>query len=111
EGRVIEVHSVDEWKDHFRKGAESKKLVVIEFTPSLSEPYRSRFGPLLAGIAKERAHVIFLRVGVDELKSVADEFKLEGLPTYLILKQGKELYRRAGSLGCDMPDEIDKHAP
>jgi len=28
EGQVIGVHSVEEWKEHLKKGEESKKLVI-----------------------------------------------------------------------------------
>ncbi|KAK6115295.1 hypothetical protein DH2020_007564 [Rehmannia glutinosa] len=108
EGQVIGVHSVDEWKDHFQKAIESKKLVVVDFTAAWCGPCRF-IAPILADIAKNTTHVIFLKVDVDELKTLAEEFKVEAMPTFLFLKEGKEVDRIVGAKKEDLLAKITKH--
>ncbi|KAL3833996.1 hypothetical protein ACJIZ3_008732 [Penstemon smallii] len=105
EGQVISCHSIDEWKEHFQKGLESKKLVVIDFTASWC--WVCLFiEPILAEIAKKTPHVIFLKVDVDELKTVAEEYNVDAMPTFVFLKEGKQVDKVVGARKEDLQAKI-----
>ncbi|XP_075518887.1 thioredoxin H-type 1-like [Primulina tabacum] len=108
EGQVFGCHSVEEWRSHFQKGVESKKLVVIDFTAAWCGPCRL-ITPVFAEIAKKTPHVMFLKVDVDELKPVAEEFKVEAMPTFVFLKEGLEVDRVVGARKEDLETEIGLH--
>ncbi|KAK4487793.1 hypothetical protein RD792_005519 [Penstemon davidsonii] len=105
EGQVISCHSIDEWKEHFQKGLESKKLVVVDFTASGCMPCLF-IGQILVEIAKKTPHVIFLKVDVDELKTVAEEYNVDAMPTFVFLKEGKQVDEVVGAKKEDLQAKI-----
>ncbi|KAM3341756.1 Thioredoxin H-type 1 [Capsicum chinense] len=108
EGQVFGCHKVEEWNEHFKKGVETKKLVVVDFTASWCGPCRF-IAPILADIAKKMPHVIFLKVDVDELKTVAEEWNVDAMPTFVFLKDGKEVDRVVGAKKEELQAAILKH--
>nr|GMD93772.1 thioredoxin H-type 1 [Ipomoea batatas] len=109
EGQVIGCHTVDQWKEHFEKARASGKLTVVDFTASWCGPCRF-IAPILADMAKKTPHVIFLKVDVDELKSVAEDYKVEAMPTFVFLKEGNEVDRVVGAKKEELLCCITKHA-
>ncbi|CAN4122908.1 unnamed protein product [Withania somnifera] len=109
EGQVIGCHKVEEWNDHLQKGEESKKLMVVDFTASWCGPCRF-IAPFLAEIAKKMPSVIFLKVDVDELKTVAEKWDVKAMPTFVFLKNGIEVDRVVGAKKEDLQQTIVKHA-
>ncbi|KZV20161.1 hypothetical protein F511_01018 [Dorcoceras hygrometricum] len=108
EGQVIGCHSVQQWKDQLQKAHDSKKLVVVDFTASWCGPCRF-IAPIFAEIAKHTPHVLFLKVDVDEVKDVAEEFKIHAMPSFVFLKEGKEVDRVVGAKKEDLQATVNKH--
>ncbi|KAK3424854.1 thioredoxin H-type 1 [Eucalyptus grandis] len=109
EGQVYGCHTVDAWKEQFQKGVESKKLVVVDFTASWCGPCRL-IAPIFAEMAKKMPHVLFLKVDVDELQSVATEHSVEAMPTFLLLKDGQIVDKVVGADKEQLQASINKHA-
>ncbi|EPS61811.1 thioredoxin [Genlisea aurea] len=108
EGQVIGIHSVDEWKHHFDKGVESGKLIVVDFTASWCGPCRF-ISPILADIAKKTPHVIFFKVDIDEVQALTGEYRVEAMPTFVFIKEGKEVDRLVGAVKDDLHAKIIQH--
>ncbi|XP_020218855.1 thioredoxin H-type 1 [Cajanus cajan] len=109
EGQVIGIHSIDAWKEQLEKGVQTGKLIVVDFTASWCGPCRF-IAPILAEIAKKTPEVTFLKVDVDELNPISEEWRVEAMPTFLFLKGGREVDRVVGAKKEDLQNAITKHA-
>ncbi|OIT06355.1 PREDICTED: thioredoxin H-type 2 [Nicotiana attenuata] len=108
EGQVIGVHTVDAWNEHLQKGIDDKKLIVVDFTASWCGPCKF-IAPFFAELAKKIPTVTFLKVDVDELKSVATDWAVEAMPTFMFLKEGKIVDKVVGAKKDELQQTIAKH--
>ena len=109
DGQVISCHTIESWTEQMQKGNESKKLIVVDFTASWCGPCRF-ITPILVELARKLPHVTFLKVDVDELKSVAEDWAVEAMPTFIFLKEGKIVDKVVGAKKDDLQLTIYKHA-
>ncbi|KAL5557616.1 hypothetical protein UlMin_039852 [Ulmus minor] len=107
EGQVISCHSVEAWNEQLQKGNDSNNLMVVDFTASWCGPCRF-ISPFLSELAKKLPNVIFLKVDVDELKSVAQDWAVEAMPTFVFLKQGKIVDKVVGANKDELQQTIAK---
>ncbi|OVA06184.1 Thioredoxin [Macleaya cordata] len=108
EGQVISCHTIESWTEQLQKCNDSKKLVVVDFTASWCGPCRF-ITPILVEMAKKLTDVTFLKVDVDELKSVAEDWAVEAMPTFVFLKEGKIIDRVVGAKKEELQQTISKH--
>ncbi|OWM80882.1 thioredoxin H1 [Punica granatum] len=109
EGQVIGVHTVEAWNEQLQNGNVSKKLMVVDFTASWCGPCRI-IAPVLADFARRMPNVIFLKVDVDELRSVAEDWAVEAMPTFMFLKEGKIIDKVVGARKEELQMKITTHA-
>ncbi|KAL7104598.1 hypothetical protein ACP275_08G255700 [Erythranthe tilingii] len=83
-------------------------MIVVDFTASWCGPCQF-IAPFFAELAKILPNVTFLKVDVDELKSVASDWAVEAMPTFIFLKEGKILDRVVGAKKDKLQQIIAKH--
>ncbi|XVF36038.1 hypothetical protein REPUB_Repub19eG0024000 [Reevesia pubescens] len=108
EGQVIGCHTVESWNQQLQAAKESKKLVVVDFTASWCMPCRI-ITPVLVELARRLSDVIFLKVDVDELNSVAQDFAIEAMPTIIFMKEGTIIDKVVGAKKEELQKKIDLH--
>ncbi|CAH1426396.1 unnamed protein product [Lactuca virosa] len=108
EGALISCHTVELWQQLFENHKQIKKLLVVDFTASWCGPCRM-MAPIFAELAKKFTDVIFVKIDVDELKSIAEDFSVEAMPTFMFLKDGKVVDRIVGASKDELPKKIETH--
>uniref|UniRef100_A0A453DPY5 Thioredoxin domain-containing protein n=3 Tax=Aegilops tauschii TaxID=37682 RepID=A0A453DPY5_AEGTS len=76
--------------------------VVLMFWASWNEPCRVMMRPFRAMAVAKRRAAIFCQVDVDKFKDIVERYRVEALPTFLLLKQGVEKGRVVGAKVGDL---------
>lgn len=89
---------------------QSEQPVLIDFFAEWCGPCKT-LAPILkqfAGNYAEKVRVI--KVDVDKNPSVAAQYQIQGVPTMILFKQGKPVWRQSGVVPLSMlMQEINKH--
>ncbi len=76
----------------------SKLPILVDFFSSTCAPCHMMH-PVVKSLAKRRAgEIMVVRINVDEHPQVASEFRVQGVPTFVILHKGYERSRTSGAL-------------
>lgn len=65
--------------------------------------------PALHAMSSKYSDVDFVKIDVDELNDVAKEFGVQAMPTFVLLKQGKEVARVVGAQSAELEKKIENH--
>ncbi|KAJ0252547.1 Thioredoxin H3 [Hirschfeldia incana] len=109
-GEVIACHTVDDFNTKLKAAKESNKLIVIDFTATWCPPCRF-IAPIFAELAKSRLDVVFFKVDVDELATVAKDFEVEAMPTFVYMKGEVKVDKVVGASKDEILAKLEKHAP
>ncbi|KAB2011480.1 hypothetical protein ES319_D09G023800v1 [Gossypium barbadense] len=106
--RVSTFHSAPRWQLHFNSVKETPKLMVIDFSASWCGPCKF-MEPFLNAMAAKFTDVEFVKLDVDELPDVAQEFGVQAMPTFVLVKQGKEVDRVVGARKDELEKKVEKN--
>ncbi|KAI3722368.1 hypothetical protein L2E82_33404 [Cichorium intybus] len=112
ESRVIEFHSSNRWQLHYNQSKQSPKLMVVDFSASWCGPCKM-LEPFIRSLASKYQEIDFIKIDVDELQDVAQQFGVQAMPTLVLLKQGKEVGRVIGAKSNELEKKIlqNREAP
>ncbi|XP_076955661.1 thioredoxin H2-like [Bidens hawaiensis] len=108
DSRVIEFHSSNRWQLHFNQTKQSPKLMVVDFSASWCGPCKM-LEPFIKSLSAKYQEIDFIKIDVDELQDVAQQFGVQAMPTLVLLKQGKEIERVVGAKKDELEKKILKH--
>ena len=97
-------------KESFGEIINGSTPVLVDFSAEWCGPCKT-LAPILkqfAGNYAEKVRVI--KVDVDKNPSVAAQYQIQGVPTMILFKQGKPVWRQSGVVPLSMlMQEINKH--
>ncbi len=80
----------------------SGKTVLIEFFASWC-PHCQRMMPIVQQIRELlEGKVGVYQFDIDEYKELAEENRVESIPTFIVYKDGKEMWRQSGEMAADV---------
>ncbi|XP_051144589.1 thioredoxin H2-like [Andrographis paniculata] len=107
-GRVTAFHSSLKWKAYFEASKQTSKLIVINFTASWCGPCKYMY-PALDEFAEVYKDVDFIKIDVDEFEDVAQEFQVQALPSFVLIKKGKKVNHVVGAKKEELRKKIENH--
>lgn len=83
---------------NFKEATASKMPVVVDFYGTWCGPCKA-MAPSLEKVAEERSPAItFYKVDIDDSPSASQQFRISGVPTLIIMSEGKEVARKVGAM-------------
>lgn len=83
-------------KSSFQDLIGGEQLVLVDFTATWCGPCKA-MAPVLKEVAKEVGNTArIVKIDVDKNKEIAQQLKIKGVPTFILYKKGKLLWRESG---------------
>ncbi len=92
----------------FSKIINDEKPVLVDFFAEWCGPCKTMAPELkkFADTHKEKVRV--LKVDIDKNRATAEQFNIQGVPTLMLFKNGKVLWRQSGAMNAKQLSDIIK---
>ena len=95
---VIDIHSAEEFQKLLK---DYDKIIIIDFWAAWCGPCKAFF-PTFNQLQQEyQSEFIFVKVNVDEVPSIAQQYRISGIPTTLFIRRNQVLNKVVGAMNYD----------
>ena len=102
------IQDVQQWQNVLRQDT----FTIVMMTATWCRPCKTIlpfFSDLAGQWSKKKAPAVFCFVDVDELDAIANEYKISMMPTFLILREGKQMDKYSGSDAARLRQILERH--
>jgi thioredoxin 1 len=85
-------------KAAFNKLIASNKLVLIDFHATWCGPCKAMSPRIKSLVKKMKGEVKVIKIDIDRNKSLSHNLKIKGVPTFMLYKNGRQLWRQSGMM-------------
>ncbi len=83
--------------ENFNETAEKNPIMIIDFWAPWCGPCR-QFAPIYEETATEYPDIVFGKVNTEEEQDIAGYFKIQSIPTVMIIREGVIVFAQPGML-------------
>eukprot|EP00483_Globobulimina_turgida_P006965 UN06979 len=91
---VMNITTVDLFNEYLNNSSE--KALLIDFFASWCGPCKM-IAPKIEQLSKEYINVQFIKINVDKMQEIAQEYKISAMPTFVFIKNKQEISRVRGA--------------
>ena len=103
EERIIELSDND--FDSFVSGSDKK--ILVDFYATWCGPCKM-LSPIIEEIAGENNDVEFVKVDIDKCGMISNRFRVQSIPTLVVIENGNEINRSVGLIDKNQVEELIK---
>ncbi|CAF0789541.1 unnamed protein product [Rotaria sordida] len=108
---VHAITTLEELRSETEHEKNKNKLIVIDFFATWCGPC-VRIAPKIEewSTGDFKDNVVFLKCDVDQAEAVSQEYNIEAMPTFVFIKNGKEVHRLVGANVDQLKADIDSRS-
>jgi len=92
-------------KENFHEILEENEIVIVDFWAEWCSTCSS-FKPVYMEISENYPDIVFGKVNTQFEQDISIENRIQSIPTLIGYRQGKEVYRKVGSISGQLLEEI-----
>ncbi|TDH70214.1 hypothetical protein CCR75_002247 [Bremia lactucae] len=106
---VKNVATEEEWAQLMQENQEIGTVLVVDFWATWCKPC-VEIAPFFEELRIQFPMAVFVRVDVDELENVAEDFTVSSLPNFKVFKGGEVVDELSGAIKSALKNMVAKHA-
>ncbi len=83
--------------ENFEEKVLNSEIAILDFWAPWCGPCR-QFAPIFEKVAGENPDILFGKVNTEEEQALAGHFRIQSIPTIIILREGIGVFQQAGML-------------
>ncbi|MCO5586634.1 hypothetical protein L7F22_040575 [Adiantum nelumboides] len=95
-GVVNHCDTISSWNQIMKEASLESKIVVVDCSAKWCGPCHY-MEPCFNDLSSKYHHILFIRIDIDQMKDVVYDMDIQGFPTFLVMKNGKEVDRILGA--------------
>ena len=94
-GNVHVIASKQDWEAKLAEAQANGKIVVVDFTATWCGPCKM-IAPIYEELSMKHPQLVFLKVDVDDMHEICNEWDVHAMPTFIFIKDGKAVDKVVG---------------
>jgi len=95
-GSVIHIESDNDFTSILQKAKTNKKIIIADMFADWCGPCR-QMAPIFEELASKYPSIMFIKVNADQTPATSQTYRIKGLPSFLVFKDGNEIDRMTGA--------------
>lgn len=108
-GSVHTITNHQEWDAKISEANRTGKIVVVDFSAAWCGPCKM-IAPLYIELSQKYPQLIFLKVDVDEMRELSATWDVQAMPTFVFIKNGKQIDKLVGANKPELEKKIISYA-